>query len=391
MKILVVCQYYHPEPFRIHEVCEALVQRGHSVTVLTGRPNYPMGEIPKEYLGKEHMDEVVNGVHIIRVKETPRSPGKVGLARNYASYMMRGCMKALFMRKDYDVVFVYQLSPILMAIPAFVVRHFSRCKKIALYCLDLWPESLCSLGISTDSAFYKVIRRLSINIYNKVDALGYTSRMFRSYFEDNLKLRQQNYLHIPQFADDLFTGVESEDHEGMNFVFAGNIGNMQSVGTIVRAASYCTRDDVKWHIVGDGFDLEECMRLAKELKVEDRVIFYGRRPVEDMPGFYSIADAMIVTLADNAMISYTLPGKIQSYMAAGKAVLACANGEIDYVVNDAKCGICVPAENAKALAEAAMSLTKESCERYGRAARLYYDRNYSKDEHIEGIVKLLEM
>ena len=366
MKILVVCQYYYPEPFRIHEVCEELVHRGHSVTVLTGRPNYPMGEIPQEYLGREHMDETVNGVHIIRVKETPRSPGKIGLARNYASYMVRACMKALFMRKDHDVVFVYQLSPILMAIPAFVVRHFSKCKKIALYCLDLWPESLCSMGISTESAFYKMIRRLSIGIYNKVDALGYTSRMFKYYFEDELKLKQQNYLHIPQFADDLFTGVGSTEHEGMNFVFAGNVGNMQSVCTIVRAASFCRDENIKWHIVGDGFDLEECKRLAKELNVEDRVIFYGRRPVEEMPKFYSMADAMLVTLADNT-ISYTLPGKIQSYMAAGKAVLASANGEIDHVVNDAACGVCVPAEDARALADAARSLTKEKCAQYGKA------------------------
>ena len=48
MKILVVCQYYWPEPFRISDICEALVQRGHQVTVVTGTPNYPEGEM--EYL-----------------------------------------------------------------------------------------------------------------------------------------------------------------------------------------------------------------------------------------------------------------------------------------------------------------------------------------------------
>ena len=83
MKILTVCQYYHPEPFRIHEVCEELVARGHEVTVLTGTPNYPMGVIPDEYKTGAHSDEVVNGVHIIRVRECPRTPGKAGLANNY--------------------------------------------------------------------------------------------------------------------------------------------------------------------------------------------------------------------------------------------------------------------------------------------------------------------
>ena len=105
MKILVVCQYYHPEPFRIHEVCEELVSRGHDVTVLTGLPNYPMGIIPEEYKGKEHRNEVVKGVHIIRAKERPRTEGKVGLAANYVSFVFFGSLKALTMKKDFDVIF----------------------------------------------------------------------------------------------------------------------------------------------------------------------------------------------------------------------------------------------------------------------------------------------
>ena len=45
MKILVVSQYYYPEPFRINEICEELVRRGNKITVLTTNPNYPEGEI----------------------------------------------------------------------------------------------------------------------------------------------------------------------------------------------------------------------------------------------------------------------------------------------------------------------------------------------------------
>lgn len=41
MNILVICQYYYPEPFRISDICEAMAKRGHEVTVLTGLPNYP--------------------------------------------------------------------------------------------------------------------------------------------------------------------------------------------------------------------------------------------------------------------------------------------------------------------------------------------------------------
>ena len=47
MNILVVCQHYWPEPFPIEDYCEELVRRGHTVSVITGVPNYPMGEIYK--------------------------------------------------------------------------------------------------------------------------------------------------------------------------------------------------------------------------------------------------------------------------------------------------------------------------------------------------------
>ena len=62
MNILVICQYYYPEPFRITDICEELVKRGHKVTVLTGTPNYPMGEIYPGYENGNKSYEILNGV-----------------------------------------------------------------------------------------------------------------------------------------------------------------------------------------------------------------------------------------------------------------------------------------------------------------------------------------
>ena len=43
MNILVITQYFFPESFRINDVCLGLKERGHKITVLTGKPNYPSG------------------------------------------------------------------------------------------------------------------------------------------------------------------------------------------------------------------------------------------------------------------------------------------------------------------------------------------------------------
>ena len=396
MKILTVCQYYHPEPFRIHEVCEELAARGHEVTVLTGLPNYPMGVIPEEYRDRKHRRETVNGVRIIRVKERPRKPGKAGLAMNYVSFVWHASLTALTMKKDFDVIFVYQLSPVLMAIPGYVAKWFSKTEKIAVYCLDLWPESLTSLGIGRKSMFFRFMKRVSISIYKGASAIGYTSRMFEKYFTDELGLKNRKYIHIPQFADELFSDIDSgeegsdrnADKETVDYVFAGNIGMMQSVDTIVKAAALVKDERIRWHIVGDGFALEQCRKLADEMKT-DKVTFYGRLPVEEMPRFYRMADAMIVTLS-GGMISYTLPGKIQSYMAAGKAVIAAADGETKTVIEESGCGLCAPAGDEKALAALADRMAAESdFARMGGNSRKYYDLHFTKKNHVDLIEKLL--
>lgn len=389
MKILAICQYYYPEPFRIHEVCEELAARGHEVTVLTGLPNYPMGVIPKEYLDKKKWDETVNGVRIIRVKETPRKEGKIGLALNYVSFVWHACLKVFTLDK-YDVTFVYQLSPILMAIPAYVARWIGKSKRIALYCLDLWPESLTGMGIGRDSIFFKAIKGVSRKIYKGVNALGYSSGMFAKYFSEVLKVDKKDGMHIPQFADELFDNIKDDNHQGINYVFAGNIGKMQKLDVVIRAAAKIDDARIKWHIVGDGFAYEECLQLAEELSVTDRMAFYGRLPVEEMPKFYEMADAMIVTLADNETISYTLPGKVQSYMAAGKAILACANGEVKKVILEAECGMCAPAENVDAFSQMALAMADADTKEYGRKARDYYSKYFNKKSHVDGIEKLIE-
>ena len=49
MRLLIVSQYFWPENFRINEIAQDLAARGHDVTVLTGKPNYPSGEIFADY------------------------------------------------------------------------------------------------------------------------------------------------------------------------------------------------------------------------------------------------------------------------------------------------------------------------------------------------------
>lgn len=383
MKILVVCQYYYPEPFRVSDICESLVDKGHDVTVLTGLPNYPEGQVLDGYRYGKKRNEVLNGVKVVRSFEIGRGNNKLKLFLNYLSFALSGSLKAFFMKEKFDVVFVNQLSPIMMGIPAIVYKRKHK-KKILLYCLDLWPESLAAGGINESSKIYKLFLKISQWIYNSADCIAVTSSMFEEYFGTTLGVYNKKIQHIPQYAEDLFTEIiEVAKDNKYNFVFAGNIGDMQSVETIVKTANVLrAHSNIIFHIVGDGSKLEECKLQSKKMGLEN-VIYYGRRPVSEMPHYYGLADAMLITLKNNKAISYTLPGKVQSYMAAGKPIIGAINGETNRVIKDAECGLCCTAENYSELANLIIKFCNSNeKEKMAQNSFDYYNKNYSKERFM---------
>ena len=106
MKILVVSQYFYPEPFRINTICQELVRRGHDVTVMTAYPQYPKGEIYDGYGFDIPYDKEWNGVKIHRVKTQPRGHNAIGLLRNCVSYVVSGNRWVKQCKEKYDRVFV---------------------------------------------------------------------------------------------------------------------------------------------------------------------------------------------------------------------------------------------------------------------------------------------
>ncbi|MEF9916972.1 MAG: glycosyltransferase family 4 protein [Lachnospiraceae bacterium] len=388
MKILVICQYYYPEPFRITDICETLIKQGHEVTVLTGLPNYPEGIIPNEYKHGKLRRENHNGVKIIRTFEIARKNGLIFRFFNYYSFSFSSQRAVTRLDKDFDIVFVNQLSPVMMANAAIKYKK-KHGTKILLYCLDLWPESLVAGGISRDSFVYKCFLKTSKKIYKSVDKIAITSKGFEKYFEKVLDIKNKNIVYLPQYAEDIFEkSLPCDDEKDTyDFVFAGNIGNMQSVETIVLAANELTENSqIKFHIFGDGSELENCKKLAYGL---NNIRFYGRLQVSEMPKIYSLASAMLVTLKDNKAMSFTLPGKIQSYMAAGKPIIGAIGGETAQIINEANCGLCGPAEEYKSLANNILEFVenKEQMDRYGENAKKFYIKNFSKERFIK---KLME-
>lgn len=395
MKLLVVCQHYYPEPFRITDICEELVRQGHEVFVITGTPNYPMGKIYEGYKGKEKRDEIRNGVKIHRCFEIGRRSGVLFRFLNYYSFAWSSKRYVRKCAKDFDVIFANQLSPIMM-VDAAVKYKKKYGTKLLMYCMDLWPESLTAGGVKKGSFLYRHYHKVSKKIYTKADKLLITSTTFKDYLVREFGISEEKIQYMPQYAEDLFNAQSliKEPNGQVDLFFAGNIGAAQSVETIIEAAAKTQDiDNLRWHIVGDGSSLENCKKLAEELKVKT-VYFYGRKPVEEMPQFYKQADAMLVTLTADSFIGTTLPGKVQTYMAAGKPIIGAIEGETERVIAEANCGYCGKALDSEVLALNARKFCEDvrsgKAKTYGENAANYYKDYFGKEKFFEIVNANLE-
>ncbi len=387
MKILVICQYYYPEPFRITDICEELVKRGHEVTVVTGTPNYPMGEIYDGYQNDSRQDEVINGVKVHRCRIHPRKTGSIHRLWNYYSYPIASKKYIKTLDGSYDVVFINQLSPVMMA-QAGIKYAKKWNKKAVLYCLDLWPASLTAGGVN-GGLIYKWFLRESKKVYSSVDKILITSKSFADYFKNTFRITDTTYL--PQYAEDTFTPEQcrKEPNKYIDLMFAGNLGAAQSVKTIIEAARL-TRDlrQVRYHIVGDG---SEYKNLKKQAEGFDNVIFYGRKPMEEMPKYYKMADAMLVTMQKDAVLSMTLPGKVQSYMAAGKPIIGAIDGEAKTVLQESGCGFCCGAEDTDGLTACVLQFISADKPLLGKNARAFYESYFTKQMFFKALEAELKL
>lgn len=381
MKILVVCQYYYPENFQITPICEQLVKDGFEVTVITGLPNYPSGIVPNEYKNG-HKDELINGVHVLRCYEIGRKKGAISLALNYVSYWLSALKKVGHLSENYDLVFVYQLSPVMMGLPA--IKYAKRNKKpMLLYCCDLWPESIKMYIKNENNFIFRYFKRISRSVYSSSDYILAQSNSFVKYLSDTHDIPLNKIEYLPAFADDSYlTGKFEPDDDIIDFVFLGNLGIAQNlIGVLTAVKEIKDIPNFKVHFVGDGSMLEELKKYVTENELENIVYFYGRRPVDEMPKYYKLADACIVSLNAENKTGLTLPSKVQGYMAAGKPIIGMISGSAQEVISESKCGLCVESGDIKGFANIMRDfiVNHKQYESCGENGRTYFVKNFKKD------------
>lgn len=349
--ILIVSQYFYPENFRVNDIAIELVEIGYQVTVLTGIPNYPQGRFFKGYGYFSKRKENYKGVNIIRIPIIPRKNNKIFLALNYISFVLMGEVWKIFNKEIFDYVFVYGMSPLIQAIPGV---RLAKKKKIPcyIYVMDLWPESI-EVVLGLKNGFIRArLNKLIDYIYKNCDVILTSSRSFISKIVSRNNKYEQKLMFWPQYTESFYEGAKIRNDEiyiryfkgdnSFKVLFAGNIGQAQGLDILVKVAlklKEVSINDVKFYMVGDGRYKHQLQADIAQNNIDDYFVFIESQPPEDIKYFMHEISVSLICLAKSEIFSMTIPAKTQSCLACGRPILVSADGEVQEIIIEAKCGL----------------------------------------------------
>ena len=364
MRLLVLTQYFWPENFRINDVVEGLTERGHAVTVYTGMPNYPAGRYFDGYGFLGPLRERYKSAEVRRAPLIARGDGGgLRLAINFLSHAVFATLLAPWLaRGRFDAILVYEPSPMTIGIPARALRALKKAP-LLFWVQDLWPESLSATGAVKSRAVLGLVDRLIKWIYRGCDRVLVQSEAFIPSVEAH-GVPRARIRYLPNSAENFYRklGASRDDPEarelpaGFRVVYAGNIGAAQDFATILGAANLIKHEShIQWIVFGEGRIRGWVEEEIRRRGLQATFHLLGQRSPERMPRYFAHADVLLATLRREPIFAYTIPSKIQSYLACGRPIIAALEGEGGRIIRDARAGWVVPPENPRALADAVLA------------------------------------
>ena len=389
MRILVISQYFWPENFRVNDLCLELKNRGYEVSVLTGKPNYPIGKFMSGFSFFNKKEDNYNGIKIYRTLLIPRGNGSsLRLIFNYLSFAFFASLRILTLFEKFDKIIVYQLSPATVGFPGIIARWKFKAK-LYFYIQDLWPESIIDAGGINSKFIFNTVNSMMNLFYDKSTQIWVQSLGFTNYLQ-NKGIHKSKIKFLPNTVESFYKPekvlekYKSYFPSGFNIVFAGNIGVAQDFDSIIHSAELLYKKNIfiNWVIIGDGREKNKVIEKINKLNLQEQFHFLGSFPSSEMPLFFACADALLVSLKSSKIFSLTIPSKLQSYLACGKPIIGNVDGITALIINESNAGLCsTPGDFFKMAYNVELLYNKniEERDQYGRNAFHYFQNNFDRN------------
>jgi glycosyltransferase involved in cell wall biosynthesis len=402
MRLLVVGSSYAPEEIGIAPytsgLAEHLVARGHQVVVVTGMPSYPQWRIRPEYRGRWHARELHAGVEVRRVR---------GYVSRRQSVLRRGLYEASFLLGSLSALTVPRPDVIVGVVPALaggvvarlVARQFG--VPYALIFQDLTSAAASQSGLDNGDRAAGPVAAAEGWVARRAAAIGIIAEGFRPHLEalgvEPGRIRRvRNWMHVDEARFDRATVRRRLDlpRDATICLHAGNMGLKQGLANVVECARLAARADPRllFVLMGDGSQRPLLVELAQRQRLPN-LRFLPIQPAELFPSVLAAADVLLVNQRA-AVTNMSLPGKLTSYFASGRPVVAAVSpgSETAREIRDTGTGVLAPPDRPDLLLQAVRELARDQArqERLGAAGRWYARTALSADQALAGLEALVE-
>jgi glycosyltransferase involved in cell wall biosynthesis len=407
MNILFFADNFPPErnaqASRVFERARYWVRWGHRVTVITGAPNFPEGQVYEGYRNRWWQAEQMDGIRVVRVKTfVAPNAGAVKRSLDFASFALSGWFFSLFEERP-DVVAA--TSPQLFAGLAGWLASVCRRRPFLLELSDLWPASIEAVGALHNGPALWALEELELFLYRRAARIAAQTEAFRRDIIDRGEPRGLD----PAKVGVVLNGVElamyqprPKDPElarrwGLDparpaIGYLGTLGMAHGLGNVLEAAALAGAgaDAIQWVLMGPGAEREAIEAEARRRGLAN-VTLIPAQPKGEMPRYWSLLDVALVHLKDAPVFATVIPSKIFEAMAMGLPVLlASPRGEASALLEDCQAGVWVPAGDPAALAEAGLRLAGDPALRAALADRaLAAAPRFSRERQARDFLTLL--
>lgn len=372
VKILFLTDNFPPEgnapATRTYEHAVQWIRSGHQVTVITSAPNFPEGILYPGYKNKWYQHEVMNGIHVVRVKTyITANEGFGKRILDYISFGVMGCIAGLFQKKP-DVI--VSTSPQFFCACGGWLLSVLHSKPWVFELRDIWPASIAAVGVMEKNTLIKLLERLEMFLYHRADRIVSVTNSFKT----ELIKRGIDAAKI----DVVINGVDLSKYQPVKEKdkdLAGQYGLQGKfvvgyIGTHGLAHALDKVLDVA-HLLGDEQDI--CFMFAgggagravleESVKIRDlnNVVLIPRQAKEMMPAVWSLCDISLISLKDTPSFEKVIPSKIFESMGMGlPMIISCPEGEATRIIRDTDSGLMVTPEAPRELANAILALYRDA-------------------------------
>jgi glycosyltransferase involved in cell wall biosynthesis len=368
---------------RSYDLGRGLVSNGHRVTIFASSFSHYSFKEMRLQPGERVRIEDIDGVRFVWLRTTPYVGNGFRRILNMLSYAQRAVFRGMHLDEKPDVIIgtcVHPLAP-LAAYLLSILKGSRFCYEVT----DLWPESLISLGaLSPRSPVTFGLRLLEKFLFRKAQRIITVLPHTEKYIV-GLGIARDKIVWIPNGADGaMYDGLESYSpvaNGRFTVMYVGSLTVSNALEVVLEAAWMLQRQgrtEFRFVLIGDGAQRRSLVQRSREMGLRN-VEFRGLVPRRALPGLLREADAFVSSQRNVPLYQYGLSqNKMVDYLFAGRPIIHAGMPETSPVA-EAGCGIVVPPENARALAEAivrlaAMDVTER--QRLGRNGREYARRHY---------------